>query len=115
MRLPGRVVNVAADLVSHPLDNSVTLADLENTARGVTSPLLNFITSKMLHAGHAFELAVREPEITAIAVNPGYAIMSPQLPQALFSLLLRSPLTARKEFLERLGLSEEDAGFVSRG
>jgi len=74
----GRVVNVAAETFGTKIkENSVQYLREVSTH---VDPILNstggyFGLSKYLLIHHAVELAARAPDVTAIAVNPGYAIL----------------------------------------
>jgi NAD(P)-dependent dehydrogenase (short-subunit alcohol dehydrogenase family) len=76
----GRVVNVAAAVygTSLPSGANTTVAELTRLTTHV-DPQLNasggyFALSKLLFIHHATELAKRQPQLTAFAVNPGYAV-----------------------------------------
>lgn len=90
-RPKGRVVNVAAAVYGadlKPPNNTVSY--LKNVTESV-DPYLErsgsyFQLSKYLMIHHSIELARREPLVFAMAVNPGYAIEMPHVPQKLLQL-----------------------------
>mmetsp|Transcript_64099 Transcript_64099/g.111776 ORF Transcript_64099/g.111776 Transcript_64099/m.111776 type:complete len:384 (-) Transcript_64099:6-1157(-) len=96
----GRVVNVAAATYGVSFGANVTVSQIASWCRKL-DPALNatgnyFPMSKFLMTHHAIELARREPNVTAFAVNPGVALMSNAIP----SWLVRFPYP--EWFLNRL-------------
>jgi len=112
---PGRIVNVAADVVSTPLNASTSLTDLVDACMAANSTLANFAVSKLLLAHHAIELAKREPDVVTFAVNPGYAVEAPGVPQWMYQQFLRSPFSGWDWLLRALNISNLDIGFIERG
>lgn len=88
----GRVVNVAAAVYGTTFASNTTVEDLTHISRQV-DPVLNstgsyFSVSKYMLIHHALELSKRETNVTAIAVNPGYSIQIPGIPQQFLRLKL---------------------------
>ena len=85
LRGSGRVVNVAAAVYGTSFSANTTPAHLAVLSKHL-DPVLNstgeyFQISKYLLIHHAIELARRESSVTAISVNPGYAVEVPGVPQ----------------------------------
>eukprot|EP00929_Paragymnodinium_shiwhaense_P107786 TRINITY_DN74148_c0_g1_i1.p1 TRINITY_DN74148_c0_g1~~TRINITY_DN74148_c0_g1_i1.p1 ORF type:complete len:400 (-),score=53.04 TRINITY_DN74148_c0_g1_i1:368-1567(-) len=91
----GRVVNVAAATYGTRLPNGTTSADLAKLCTSVDKTLNEtgayFQMSKFLMTHHALELAKRESQITAFAVNPGVAVLPPSMPDWLTKSIIRFP------------------------